>query len=127
MKKFSLLFVLSLILVVLAACSQEEPTQTYDFKATNSDWDTSYSVVQEPSVGQKQYELSIKYVGTGDLPKQVGYELADEKIAGTGELLVNNSIKKTDSCNECTLATQEDKTLTLTYDGKQETLVLKKQ
>ena len=50
-----------------------------------------------------------------------------EKIAGTGELLVNNSIKKTDSCNECTLATEEDKTLTLTYDGKQETLVLKKQ
>lgn len=127
MKKFSLLFVLSIVLVVLAACSQEEPTQTYDFKAKNSDWDTSYSVIQEPSVGQKQYELKIKYVGTGDLPKEVQYELVGEKIAGTGELLVNNSIKTSDSCNECTLATEEDKTLTLTYDGKQETLVLKKQ
>lgn len=127
MKKFSLLFVLSLVLVVLAACSQEEPTQTYDFKATNSNWDTSYSVVQEPSVGQKQYEVKIKYVGAGELPKEVQYDLVGEKIDGTGELLVNNSIKIADSCNECTLATEKDKTLTLTYDGKQETLVLKKQ
>lgn len=127
MKKFSLLFMLSIVFVVLTACSQEEPTQTYDFKATNSEWESTYKVVQEPSVGQKQYELTIKYIGDGDLPKQVGYELAEEKIAGTGELLVNNSITKRNSCNECTLATEKDKNLTLTYDGKQETLVLKKQ
>lgn len=117
----------ALMIPALAACTEEEPTQAFDLKAQNEDWKAVYSISQEPSIGQKTHVLKLTYIGEGEAPETVKYEIASEDVKGEGHPVVKNTIKVLETCDECSLATEDDKTLTLTVGDQQETLTLTKQ
>lgn len=116
----------ALMIPALAACTEEEPTQAFDLKAQNEDWEAVYSISQEPSIGTKTHVLQLTYIGEGETPEKVKYEIASEKVKGEGHPVVKNTIKVSETCDGCKLATEDDKTLKISFDGKEETLTLKK-
>jgi len=127
MKKLSFMLATALMIPALAACTEEEPTQAFDLKAQNEDWEAVYSISQEPSIGQKTHVLKLTYIGEGEAPETVKYEIASEDVKGEGHPVVKNTIKVSETCDECSLATEDDKTLKLTVGDQQETLTLTKQ
>lgn len=127
MKKLGLALITALMVPALAACTEEAPTQAFDLKGQSEDWEAVYAISQEPSIGQKTHALTLTYIGDGEVPEKVKYEMPSEDVKGEGHPVVKNSIKVSETCDECELATEDDKKLTLSFDGKEEILILKKQ
>ena len=122
--KFKLWISLCIVTFALSACSSQEILQ---FQGENMNWKVEYQA-DIRSESSESTSFTIKYIGNGNPPEKIYYQIDSSAGESNGNTLLNDGIVKvsSSSCTGCATTSEgQEMHVIIKWKGETEKLILR--